>query len=1349
MRKNFAHSALFILTIILSAAFINQVSARTTIDDLIFGNINKSVFDVLSTQAAVTIVNYDFNTGTSYATLTPTLASGVTSTVSSSPTTFTTFAGTATTAAAFTQNSTAGNAIAFSDSSGANTKYFQFQLGGASLSTYSSYKLYFQSQRSTTGAQTITIAYSTDGTNFTNFGTTQTVATAFSSTTPLVFDLSGITALNNQSNIYFRLYASGASGTGSLRVDNFQVQADNGASANPTVSLAITPATGDETSQTTFTATVTSSAAVTGDQTVNFALTSGAASTADFTSIPATITILSGATSGTATFSVVDDALVEGTESGTFTISNPSSGISLGSPTTASVSVTDNDVAAQPDLTITQSAPPSAPINGTVTYTLTVTNTGAAISTAFDATFVLPASGYTNATVVSKGCFASSSIVGNTVTFTGCTALATNGTTTLTVTVTPTSTGTLTSGTATVDSGNTITESNEANNTAAGVSTTINPPISVVINEIYGGGSNSGAAYNADYIELYNTGATAADLTGYSLQYEAAAGTSSPSSVFILPSVSIPAGGYFLVQTTTAGATGNALPTPDATGSSPNLSGTDGNVFLVAGTTAIGACSSGIAANVIDRIGYGTGVCFEGTGPAPAPASNGFTIQRIPNGTDTNNNSADFRDAIGTPKAVNSVAGNVAPTITDITDKSTPANTATGNISFTIGDTETAANYLSVTATSSNQTLVPNANITLGGTTASRNINITPATNQTGTTTITVTVSDGITTTSDTFVLTVTAANTAPTITSANNATFTVGQAGTFTVTTTGTPTPTLSFTGTLPAGVTFTDNGNGTATIAGTPAAGTNGSYPITITASNGTAPNATQNFTLTVNAASPTTFTVTRTDDRNNATCAVGDCSLREAVNAANAAASNDTITFAIPAGDAGCTSGVCTITLMLGELTINSASTAGTLTITNSTGASNLLISGNNISRVFYLNSGANLTINGVTITKGNGVGTSNSGDGGGIYNLSGTLTLTNSIVSGNTATTGGGIVNSFGSMLTLTNSTVSNNTANNGGGIYNSTSSTLILTNSTVSGNTATNNVGGIFNTGGGTSNLTNSTVSGNTAAVGGGGIDNFNGTLNLTSVTVTKNSTTSTTCTTCSGGIYNLSGSTANLKNTIIAGNTVANASSSPDFLGAVAAGSSYNLIGNGQGTTGISNGDANNNQVGVDPLLDPTLQLNGGTTPNHALLAGSPAIDKGNSFGLTTDQRGFRRPVDFPASTYPNASGGDGADIGAFEVQASPTAATVSVSGQVLTTAGGGIMNIRLSLTDSYGNVKTATTDSSGNYRFDDVQVGQTYILSATGKHYTFSQSVQVLNINEETNQVNFIGSVQKKLRVF
>ncbi|HET9102423.1 MAG TPA: putative Ig domain-containing protein [Solirubrobacteraceae bacterium] len=88
----------------------------------------------------------------------------------------------------------------------------------------------------------------------------------------------------------------------------------------------------------------------------------------------------------------------------------------------------------------------------------------------------------------------------------------------------------------------------------------------------------------------------------------------------------------------------------------------------------------------------------------------------------------------------------------------------------------------------------------------------------------------------------------APVITSANHTTLSTGQAGSFTVTTSGTPAPSLSESGTLPAGVTFTDHGNGTASLSGTPAAGTGGSYPLTITAANGVSPNATQSFTLTV---------------------------------------------------------------------------------------------------------------------------------------------------------------------------------------------------------------------------------------------------------------------------------------------------------------------------------------------------------------------------------------------------------------------------------------------------------------------------------------------------------------------
>ena len=71
----------------------------------------------------------------------------------------------------------------------------------------------------------------------------------------------------------------------------------------------------------------------------------------------------------------------------------------------------------------------------------------------------------------------------------------------------------------------------------------------------------------------------------------------------------------------------------------------------------------------------------------------------------------------------------------------------------------------------------------------------------------------------------------------------------------------------------------------------------------------------------------------------------------------------------------------------------------------------------------------------------------------------------------------------------------------------------------------------------------------------------------------------------------------------------------------------------------------------TDPKLGP-LQANGGPTPTHALLSGSPAIDRGHSFGLVTDGRGMTRPVNFAG--IPNASGGDGSDIGAFEAQIIP-----------------------------------------------------------------------------------------------
>ena len=95
-----------------------------------------------------------------------------------------------------------------------------------------------------------------------------------------------------------------------------------------------------------------------------------------------------------------------------------------------------------------------------------------------------------------------------------------------------------------------------------------------------------------------------------------------------------------------------------------------------------------------------------------------------------------------------------------------------------------------------------------------------------------------------------------------------------------------------------------------------------------------------------------------------------------------------------------------------------------------------------------------------------------------------------------------------------------------------------------------------------------------------------------------------------------------------------------------------------------------------------------------------------------------------------------------------PTAATVAVSGHVTSPLGRGITGVNLSLTDSQGNTRTTVSIAGGYYQFTDVQVGETYILSATGKRFTFSQPVQVLNINEETSQVNFVANSEKRMRM-
>ena len=135
------------------------------------------------------------------------------------------------------------------------------------------------------------------------------------------------------------------------------------------------------------------------------------------------------------------------------------------------------------------------------------------------------------------------------------------------------------------------------------------------------------------------------------------------------------------------------------------------------------------------------------------------------------------------------------------------------------------------------------------------------------------------------------------------------------------------------------------------------------------------------------------------------------------------------------------------------------------------------------------------------------------------------------------------------------------------------------------------------------------------------------------------------------------------RNNIIAGNSAA---VGPDICAGAAVSEGYNLVGNQSGVTWEA---AIGDKLLTPPaVLDPRLQWplaeNGGPTPTLALLPDSPAIDQGYSFGVTIDQRGFGRPYDYPDVLYPNAPGGDGSDMGAFEKQ--PRSTLSSTYHQVL-----------------------------------------------------------------------------------
>jgi hypothetical protein len=301
------------------------------------------------------------------------------------------------------------------------------------------------------------------------------------------------------------------------------------------------------------------------------------------------------------------------------------------------------------------------------------------------------------------------------------------------------------------------------------------------------------------------------------------------------------------------------------------------------------------------------------------------------------------------------------------------------------------------------------------------------------------------------------------------------------------------------------------------------------------------------------------------------------------------------------------------------------------------SGISVSGGGMIRVFQIEAGNTVAINGLAITGGMVTGVS---AGGGILNY-GSLTLTNSTVTGNSATYGGGIDNSWG---------------------------TMILSGDTVNNNTSTIYGGGVENDGG-TTTIINCTIAANVANFGAG-IANYD-TLNVVNSTVASNTVTGSGAD--GGGIWTAAlGTQLGLLNTIVF-NPNSGAAKSNDVSGKIYQ-AQADLF--GSNVAGQVTSNFGGNLFNINPLLGP-LQNNGGPTATMALLPGSPALGAGVStittIGSTpkTDQRGNPRPA-------------TSIDIGAFQFQHAALSVTVTPSSPTVTV--GGSVTFTIAVADTSTN---------------------------------------------------------------
>ncbi len=209
----------------------------------------------------------------------------------------------------------------------------------------------------------------------------------------------------------------------------------------------------------------------------------------------------------------------------------------------------------------------------------------------------------------------------------------------------------------------------------------------VVISQVYGGGGNTGAQYTNDFVELFNPTSSTVTVTGWSIQYASAAGTSWSNTVSLTGTIAPYS--YYLVKLASGGAVGVALPTEQVSGTI-NMSATAGKIALVSSTTVLSTnvCPIAVSGSVIDFVGFGTTAnCNEGGSNTAAPSNTTALFRKNGGCTDTDVNGADFVTGVPNPRNSSSspnICGTVAvvPTVTTTaaTSITTTAALSGGNV---------------------------------------------------------------------------------------------------------------------------------------------------------------------------------------------------------------------------------------------------------------------------------------------------------------------------------------------------------------------------------------------------------------------------------------------------------------------------------------------------------------------------------------------------------------------------------------------------------------------------------------------------------------------------------------------